>query len=230
VTTTDFSLVLGGPLYQLMRRSRLSGDGLQLLRRRIVVFTVLAWMPLLVLSLAEGVAVGGVALPFLYDAEQHARLLVAIPLMILGELVVHRRLRSVLEQFTERGLIPGKARAGFDAAVSSALRLRNSIWAEVALIAFVYVVGVGFVWRTQVVVDVASWHGSPVNGWWRPSMAGWWLRCVSLPLFQFLLLRWYFRLFIWARFLWQVSNIDLRFVPTHPDRAGPQIRSPQGRL
>ena len=43
---------------------------------------------------------------------------------------------------------------------------------------------------------------------------------VSLPLFQFLLLRWYFRLFIWARFLWQVSRIDLQFVPTHPDRAG----------
>ena len=51
-------------------------------------------------------------------------------------------------------------------------------------------------------------------------LAGWWLGFVSLPLFQFLLLRWYFRLFIWARFLWQVSRIDLRFVPTHPDRAG----------
>ena len=50
--------------------------------------------------------------------------------------------------------------------------------------------------------------------------AGWWLGAVSLPLFQFLLLRWYFRLFIWARFLWQVSRIDLRLVPTHPDRTG----------
>ena len=40
-------------------------------------------------------------------------------------------------------------------------------------------------------------------------MAGWWLGCVSLPLFQFLLLRWYFRLFVWARFLWQVSRIEV---------------------
>jgi len=53
-----------------------------------------------------------------------------------------------------------------------------------------------------------------------PSLAGWWLGCVSLPIFQFLLLRWYFRLFIWARFLWQVSDIDLRLLPTHPDRCG----------
>jgi hypothetical protein len=41
-----------------------------------------------------------------------------------------------------------------------------------------------------------------------------------LPVLQFLLLRWYFRLFIWARFLWQVSRIDLMLLPTHPDRCG----------
>jgi hypothetical protein len=45
-----------------------------------------------------------------------------------------------------------------------------------------------------------------------------WYGYVSLPFFQFLLLRWYFRLFIWGRFLWQVSRIELRLVPTHPDR------------
>jgi AcrR family transcriptional regulator len=39
-------------------------------------------------------------------------------------------------------------------------------------------------------------------------------------MFQFLLIRWYFRLFIWARFLWQVSRIELSLVPTHPDRVG----------
>jgi hypothetical protein len=62
----DFSLVLGGPLYQLWRRSRLAGDTLQLLNRRIVVLTVLTWVPLLALSVAQGHAWGGsVALPFL---------------------------------------------------------------------------------------------------------------------------------------------------------------------
>jgi hypothetical protein len=37
---------------------------------------------------------------------------------------------------------------------------------------------------------------------------------------QFLLVRWYFRLFIWSRFLWRVSRIELSLVPTHPDRLG----------
>ena len=138
---------------------------------------------------------------------------------MVAELVVHRRMRPVVAQFVERGLIPDSELATFDAAISSAMRLRNSIWAEALLIAFVYVVGVGIVWRTQA-LDVASWHGAPVGGIWQPSMAGWWLGLVSLPVFQFLLLRWYFRLFIWARFLWQVSRIELRFMPTHPDRCG----------
>jgi hypothetical protein len=47
-----------------------------------------------------------------------------------------------------------------------------------------------------------------------------WYGYVSLPIFQFLLCRWYYRVFIWTRFLWQVSRIDLSLVPTHPDRVG----------
>ena len=78
----------------------------------------------------------------------------------------------------------------------------------------------GFIWRTHAALDVASWYGVAADGRWQPSLAGWWLGCVSLPLFQFLVLRWYFRLFIWARFLWQVSRIELKLVPTHPDRCG----------
>jgi len=129
-------------------------------------------------------------------------------------------MRAVVGMFLERGLIPDAARAQFDAAIASALRLRNSIAGEAFLLAVVYVVGVGFIWRTFGTLDVASWYGVSADGKWRPSLAGWWMGAVSLPLFQFLLLRWYFRLFIWARFLWQVSRIELSFVPTHPDRCG----------
>ncbi|MGH8760353.1 MAG: hypothetical protein ACREVW_12690 [Burkholderiales bacterium] len=217
----DFSLVLGGPLYQLWRRMRLAGNALQLLRRRVIVLALLAWAPLLLLSVAEGHAWGdSVTLPFLDDVETHVRLLLALPLLILAELVVHQRMRPVVGQFMARGLIPDAARAKFDAAIASAIRLRNSVAAEVLLIAFVYGVGVLFVWRTQVALDVASWYGVPMDGKLQPSLAGWWMGCVSLPLFQFLLLRWYFRLFIWARFLWQVSRIELKLMPTHPDRCG----------
>lgn len=51
--TDDFSLVLGGPLYQLFRRSGLLKPPLDLLRRRILVLSLLTWLPLLVLSALE---------------------------------------------------------------------------------------------------------------------------------------------------------------------------------
>jgi hypothetical protein len=46
----DFSLVLGGPLYQLMRRAHITDDALELVRRRTVIIALLAWLPLLALS------------------------------------------------------------------------------------------------------------------------------------------------------------------------------------
>ncbi|KAB2640028.1 MAG: hypothetical protein DVB26_06275 [Verrucomicrobia bacterium] len=217
----EFSLVLGGPLYQLWRRTHLSGDALEMLRRRVVVLAMLAWVPLLMLSVAEGHAwAGKVKLPFLHDIEMHMRLLLALPLLIVAELVVHQRMRTVVSQFIERGLITDATQTRFYAAIAAALRLRNSVTAEVVMIALVYGLGVLFVWRTQVALNVTCWYGMDGGGKLHPSLAGWWMGCVSLPVFQFLLLRWYFRLFIWARFLWQLSRLQLNFMPTHPDRCG----------
>jgi hypothetical protein len=219
--SSDFSLVLGGPLYQIIRRAHLSDDALELLRRRIVVIPLFAWLPLLILSALGGRAWGtAVRVPFLLDIEVHVRFLVAVPLLILAELVVHQRLRPVVRQFLECGLIPDTSRARFDMALPSAMRLRNSVVAEALLIAFVYVVGVVYIWPVYGSLAVATWYSMPIEGGRRLSPAGWWFICVSLPLVQFILLRWYFRLFIWTRFLWQVSRGELHLVPTHPDRAG----------
>jgi hypothetical protein len=43
----DFSLVLGDPLFQLFRRTSLSGDRLEWTNRRILVILLVAWLPLL---------------------------------------------------------------------------------------------------------------------------------------------------------------------------------------
>src|SRR5512139_2983536 len=160
----DFSLVLGGPLFQLLRRAHLTGDTLQLLRRRVLVIPLFAWLPLLVLSALEGQALGGgAAVPFLLDLEVHIKFLVVVPLLIIAELVVHQRMRFVVRQFLERNLIPEKAFPRFDAAVASAFRLRNSVLAEVLLIAFVYGVGVLIIWRQYTVLATATWYGVPTD-------------------------------------------------------------------
>jgi len=216
----DFSLILGGSLYQLFCRVYLCGKILELLRRWLLVLCGVMLVLLLLFSVLEGNALGGaVKVPFLLDPEVYARFLVALPLLIVAELVIHERMRTVVGQFLERGLIAENMREKFDAAIASALRLRNSILAEVLLIATVYVVDVLVIWRGHMVLDVGTWGSSFLNGEAQPTLAGWWYRCVSLPVLQFLLLRWYYRLFIWGRFLWQVSRLNLKLIATHPDHS-----------
>jgi hypothetical protein len=217
----EFSLILGGPLFRLWLSTRLSGGHLELLRRRIIAMVLLTWMPLLLLSVIEGHAWNGsLHLPFLFDVEQHLRFLIALPLLIFAELSVHERMRVCVGQFLVLGLIPDAARAQFDSAVTSAMRLRNSAAIELLLVALVYGVGVRYFWRNYVALDVGSWYDVTVDGRLQPSLAGWWLGSVSVPALQFLLLRWYVRIFIWTRFLWQLSKIELRLLPSHPDRCG----------
>jgi hypothetical protein len=205
-----------------MRRAHVSDGALELVRRRILFFVSLTWLPLLVLSVLEGQAFGGSApVPFLWDVEAHARFLVALPLLIVAELIVHQRMRPVVRQFVDRNLIPQEALPRFDAAIASAFRLRNSVLVEALLIAVVYLVGVMLVWRHFVALSAtATWYSTPTAQGLKVSPTGWWYVCVSLPVFQFLLIRWYYRILIWVRFLWRVSRIELSLIPTHPDRVG----------
>ena len=218
---SDFSLVLGGPLFQLLRRSRPTEDVIGLVKKRLVFISLLTWLPLLVLATAQGKLIrGSVALPFSLDIELHVRFLVALPLLVIAELVVHERMRAVVQLFRDRNLIPEHALAQFNEAIESSFRLRNSVVAELGLVAIVYGVGIQLVWRQFIALGSATWYATPEGGGTTLTLAGLWYGYVSLPIFQFLFVRWYFRIFIWARFLFRVSKIELCLVPTHPDRLG----------
>ena len=215
----DFSLVLGGPLFQFFIRARLTTDTLDLVKRRVIVISLFTWLPLLVLSVLSGDVAGGDSkVPFFYDMDAHVRFLVALPLLLVAELVVHQRIRLTVRQFIERGIVPPQARPVFEDIIGSAMRLRNSMVIEILLIVLVLTAG-HYLWSSQMALEAATWYAAVVDGQHRYSLAGYWYAYVSIPVFQFLLLRWYFRIFIWARFLWQVSRMDLHLVPTHPDRA-----------
>jgi hypothetical protein len=221
VDPPDFSLVLGGPLFQLLVRSRLATPALDLMRRRIVAISLFAWLPLLVFSWFAGKAWSGTSLPFLYDIEMHARFLLALPLLIGAEWLVHERLRVVVGQFIERDIITEELLPRFKAAIASAMQLRNSVVIEITMLIVIFVGG-HYLWSNASGVAIngtVTWYASATNDGTRISAAGYWYNFMSLPLFQFILVRWYFRLFIWARFLWQTSRLELNLVPTHPDRA-----------
>jgi hypothetical protein len=215
----DFSLVLGGPLYQMLRRARLTGPTLELLRRQVVLSVLVCWVPLAVLSLAQAHFLGGAKLTFFRDIETHVRFLVSLPVLILAEMLVHERIWPVVKRFVERRVVTQEELPQFYAAIDSAMRMRNSVIVEIALLVFVYTVGI-WTWRHNNALEVASWYASPQGGQMHFSMAGYWFEFVSVPVFQFILLRWYIRILNWFCFLLRVSRLRLHLLPAHPDRAG----------
>jgi len=215
----SFSLILGGPLYQLFRRTHLDDDAESHVKRRIVAISGIIWLPLLLLCAIEGTLRGGIDVPFLADVETHARFLIAVPLMILAELVVHQRMRGIVAQFVERKLVPQASMEQFRAALRGAMAWRNSIPAELGLIALVYTLG--YYVRTDAFnLQTPTWYATVGPHGAALTLPGYWFTWVSNPFLQFLLVRWFYRIVIWTRFLWQVSRIELDLIPTHPDRNG----------
>jgi hypothetical protein len=214
-----FTLVIGGPLYQLYLRTKLARPALELVPRRIALISLLCWMPLLVLTLFSGRAVSGVHIPFLFDLGAYTRFFGALPLMIAAELIVYQRLSSMVRQFLDRGIVLAQDRLRFNDLIASAKHLQSSAVVEAILLVAAIIIGY-WAWKGYVVSSVSTWFASGAGPQQHLTPAGYWYALVSLPILRFMLLRWYFRLFVWYRFLWQVRAIPLHFNLFHPDHAG----------
>ena len=215
----DFSIVLGGPLYQLYLRTRLARPPLELLIRRVLAVSGICWLPLLALAAAEGHVTGGVTVPFLRDPEVHIRFLIALPLLIATEVYAHQRMTAIVRQFLDRGVIASQDKARFEKIVVSEWSLRNSVMVELLLLVLVFTIGY-WIWRQSLTLNVPTWYQVNRGAGLSLTAAGWFYAFISLSIFRFILLRWYFRLFVWYRFLWQVGAMPLHFNLFHPDRAG----------
>lgn len=208
----EFSLAGGGLLSRLMQRLGLADRVLT----RVLIFLTVAWLPLLILSFTEGVAIGtSVRIPFLQDYGVYGRFLLAVPVLILAEIPIGRRSRQVLREFVTSRFINEQDMPLFNTAVRDATRQKESAVTEIVILGIIFIVA-GI--RSHLALS------DPLTTWYRRdgsiTMAGWYYAFVSLPIFQLLLIRWIWRLAIWTRLLWRISRLDLQLLPIHPDKMG----------
>jgi hypothetical protein len=213
-----FSLTEGGPGTAFMRRVRLAHPELgQGSARAALILASITWLPLMVLAVLGGWAVGGVKLPFFHDISSQARFLFAIPVMLLAEIPVGVRLRQVVRHFIDAHLVADDELERFSEIILDSLQFRDSRIAEIAIVALAYI-------TTYPALSGFSFLGE--GTWFRPvpggglTLAGYWYGLVALPIFQFLIYRWIYRMLVWSKFLWSVSRLNLLLNPTHPDGAG----------
>jgi hypothetical protein len=81
---------------------------------------------------------GGAKLSFFRDIETHVWFLVSLPVLILAEMIIHQRISPIVKSFVERHVVTPEEVPKFYAAIDSAMRMRNSVIAEVALLVFVF--------------------------------------------------------------------------------------------
>jgi hypothetical protein len=211
----DFSL-LGGPLYRLGCRLGLVRDGTNTTALGLVLGAFL-WIVLLALALVEGL---GHALFSIGAIGGHVRLLVVIPLLFVCEAFIDPRFTAFVHGIVRSQVVPATARPALDLEIARITR-----WKDAWLPETVFLVAAVLLWLTTRNENFFAYVSGRTGGS-NPSAVGettWtsqWYWMVCVPLFRFLFVRWLWRLALWCFFLWRVSRLELRLVPTHPDRAG----------
>src|SRR5215510_11253542 len=156
-----------------------------------------------------------------HERVDTVRCLVAIPLFIAAEAVAEAISQRIFPYFVTSGLVTETVESRFVAILHRAARLRDSwvAWAVLTALALL------LAWRFMGVdealhEDDLAWAVSGEPGQPRLGFGGWWFLIVVRPVFAFFLMQWVWRWCITAVVSWRIAHLELRLVPTHPDRAG----------
>ena len=222
--SSSFKLSTGGLYYQLLLRLKLVEPTQYHFWRRAILFSGITWLPLLILTSANGTVTGNyVDISFIQDPVPHSRFLVALPLLIFADNIIDPYVAGIVNYFRTSGLIPDKEKNLYTEAIDQLSRQKNMIAIDLALLAL----ALSVVWFLKIEfeistldIGISSWISTNVDGAEKLTPAGWWLVLISIPVIQFIFYRWVWRFIIWIRSLNRISRIRLMLQPTHPDQMG----------
>lgn len=220
ITSSRFSLVVGGPFHGTLRRLGLTGKDQLPTRRAALVLALTAWLlPALLVAVQSLFDDRYSGWGFFLDWTVYTRYLLAIWVMIATERYADGRLITLTQQFREARIISDADLPAFRSALTNADRRSASTLAELVILAAV-VAWSGVTADYTVVLSGTAWEGMDIAGESVLSWAGEAARFISTPLFLFLTLRWIWRFLVWSGLLYRISRLPLQLTPLHPDRSG----------
>lgn len=209
VSTEELRLGVGGPLHRLERAARV-----ERVERLIPLVIAVTWLPLCLLALVEW-ARRGTADSMIRDWSVHARLLVALPVIVAAERLFAQIARVCTARIFDEGIVAPAEAPGVRAMLRSVERWRDAAWPETVLLVVALAAGIA---------ALVGWiPGGGVlsrGGVYRYDSVRVWYGMASLPIFQFLLWRSLFRFALWLRVLVGLARTPLALVATHADRRG----------
>jgi hypothetical protein len=180
----------------------------------ILGVVLLGWLPVVVLCALQDRLFDGY-LPAAHDFSLHARLLIALPTLLIGKLVTDALLTRAVNYLVEAGTVTEAKRPGFEAALRRTARLRDSWIAMLGLVALAFVLSAVEV--TQYRAYEGSWR---VQGNGSLSAAGYWYFLIARPLYFSHLLAWIWTFGLWTTLLVSLVRLPLRLFAFHADGAG----------
>ncbi|MGJ0491837.1 hypothetical protein [Methylobacter sp.] len=214
------SLILDDLPFRLQRRVGLIPEQGLGIMRRAVFFALLTWLPIVIWAIAMGrILPGDVDEPLLRHFGVHVRFLLAVPLFIIGEGMIHQQSTTLIPYFLTSGLVQLSQRQDFVNIIRGIARLRDRTlpWVVIATLIIAWTVLEPMAARSDLDHEV-NWASSGRAD--HLGFGGWWFMYVSRPIFVAFLAAWLWRLILMFILLKRIARLDLAIVPTHPDGAG----------
>lgn len=218
--TTELSLFADDPFNRVMARIRLGRDRPAWALQRAVLAWAITWLMMALLAAVSGVAVGpSLRETFLADFAAYGQYWIALPLMLLAEPTVERRLTLAFPLLARSGLVRPEDVPSLAKAVAAANRSQSWWFVDLVLLAVTYAMGA--MWLVDELGNGSgSWHARLGPGGESITLPGMWLLLIGIPALNFVLLRWVWKIVVWYHLLWKVSRLRLRINVLHPDMAG----------
>ena len=211
---TEVSLVRGGPFYRAQRAIGLIRAEQWNLTRRIAFLIAVGWLPVFLITALFNFA--GLE-SLIREYRLHSRMLIAVPALLVGELLMESRFRAVMSHVRQAGLLDVSELVHIDKVIAKLVRVRDSRLPEFAIVLLLII---HTVVSYRGLVDRTPWlaYGSATE--YHLTAAGWYVVLVSTSIFQFLLGLALWKWLLWTYFAYELSRRNLKLVPTHPDEHG----------
>src|SRR5271157_3636229 len=210
VLDPGISLIRKGPFYHAQLKTRLILPHQWNLGRRLIFAVAMGWIPLVLLT---ALFQPGAVFALLTDYRVASRMLIAVPVLLLGQILMESKFRMIVSQVREDLIAPPDL-SRFDETVGWLIRLRDSMLPELAIAALVCL---HIAWSFSEKISLAGpWA---IEGAYL-SPAGWYYTVVSQLIYQFLVGLCLWKWLLWTLLVLKLSRMNLQLMVSHPDKHG----------
>jgi len=207
----------GGLIHRLLQASGVLHSRARVALWLAGILLVVSLGPLLVLAARDGsLWPQAPRMQLLGDYATLARVLLALPLLVIAAPRSDALLRNAFRQFTHAGLVPPHRQGRMEALLGRVRRWRDGWLPETLCVMIAWAPLLFGGDHASLLPGVADWrldHGAL-------TAAGRWYEWVAVPLFRLVGLLWLWRFLLWTCVLWRLPRCGLVLHAEHPDGAG----------